>query len=190
MGQLLQAQQGLAGQGPLLFEPFLQDGPSSLYPLPVKVANKLEAPGSAQDLESVGGLPPAAAAPRRCGLTGARQRLGRVLPAPGAAPGSAWRGPQADAAAPRALHLVAGRPADRRRAPPAPQVGHVRRFFLLDTSLGAKPGGGSQVVQWAAELSLQVAIRADQRSAIYPPVLRVRWGAGQRRGGLVAQDSG
>ncbi len=54
VGQLL-AQRELSAQGPLLFEPFLQDGPSSLYPLPVKVANKLEAPGTAADLDSVRG---------------------------------------------------------------------------------------------------------------------------------------
>ncbi len=56
----------------------------------------------------------------------------------------------------------------------------MRRFFLLDTSLGTKPGSSSQVVQWAAELSLQVAIRADQRNAIYPPVLKVRCAAARQ----------
>jgi hypothetical protein len=58
-------------------------------------------------------------------------------------------------------------------------VGHVRRFFYIDTMLSrssaSSSDGAPQAVVFPSQMSLLVTIQPDQRNRIRPPLLTLKW---------------
>jgi hypothetical protein len=54
------------------------------------------------------------------------------------------------------------------------QVGHVRRFFFIDSSLSNSADGMEPAaITFQSGMSIDVTIREDARDMIYPPVITI-----------------
>jgi hypothetical protein len=143
----------------------------TLYPIPVKVTNKVENGLSAIKAMSVS-TATATSLVKRQPLTASR--LPYVQPCKRLPPN------------PKHCHSMADPLLSPAAAAPA-QVGHVRRFFYIDASLGkgtiksssaSSSSSGStaavQAVQYPSAMKLSITLRGDAKDRIYPPVLTLR----------------